>query len=69
MRSKATGKQLPGMLDDPALNAMLASYSLNEWIVISDTVRTHFQNARISNLDNRQTIFGLFTLFETKKVA
>lgn len=69
LRAKATGKQLPGMLDDPALNAMLRSYTLNEWINISDAVRTYFQNARISNLDNRQTIFGLFTLFEVKKVA
>ena len=69
LKSKATGKALPGMLDNPALNSMLSYYNLHEWLELNDNIKVHFQNARVSNLDNRQTIFGLFTLFEAKKAA
>lgn len=69
LKCKATGKALPGMLDNPALHSMLSYYNLHEWLEINESIKLHFQNARVSNLDNRQTIFGLFTLFELKKAA
>ncbi len=69
LRAKASGRELPEIFGAQSFNILLSHYSLMEWIEISTNIKELFIDIERSNLDKRQTVFGVFTLLDEKMAA
>lgn len=69
LRAKARGEQLVPPLDDPAIIGLMDHYSLEEWIKICENVSQHFDLIERANLDKKQMVLGVFSIFDIKKAA
>lgn len=63
-KAKATNDTLQTVLNTEIFSKLVEYYSLNEWIEISTNIKAYFEKVDRSNLDKRQTLIGLFSLFK-----
>jgi DNA polymerase-3 subunit delta' len=69
LRAKARGEILRAPLDNEAMQKMMDYYSLEDWIKICENITQHFDLIEKANLDKKQMVFGVFSLFDIKKAA
>lgn len=60
--AKARGVPLEGAIDTEFTRAMLARFSLSQWIEIAGQLRTHFDTVSSASLDRRHAVLGAFSL-------
>lgn len=69
VNARARGIQLPLPLNSVEIIRMANHYSIEEWLAISDSLRSHFNSVDFANLDKRQAILGAFSIFDEARKA
>ena len=69
VNARARGIQLPLPLNSVEIIRMANHYSFEEWLAISDSLRSHFNSVDFANLDKRQAILGAFSIFDEARKA
>lgn len=67
-KARAIGPHvLPQILKLPAIERLIAHYSLDEWLEICEKLKEHFITIEHSNLDRRQGVIGTFSILGGQK--